>query len=203
MFAPYQSIQECNLSTKFCCGWNIVWLRTCYDPSLNQKYLELEQIVGARVEGGCLESAGQILDDPSIYALCGTNQDVLDQVLFRLPGLTDAKGILDEYGDGSLLLYGSGKNHPDIGRSGSEDEDKKLKNIALDVQNLIYVVNEEVVQKGIVKTWWFNEFGKIIWDNVAVFPDSDLDRILGAIMDGQGFVDVVGEGSKRGAVIGV
>jgi hypothetical protein len=202
MFTPYQSIQERNLSAKFCCGWNIVWLRTCYTPALGQRYHELEQTVGVRVEGGCLESPNQILDNASLYAFIGTDQEILDQLLLRLPSLTDAKGIQDEYGDGNVLLYGNGKNDPEaIGQSQLDDE-SGIETAALNVQNVVYVVDEEAVRKNIVKVWWFDEFGKIVWDNIVGIACSNLAGILGAMMDGQGFVDLVGDDSQRGDAFG-
>jgi hypothetical protein len=202
MFTPYQSIQERNLSAKFCSGWNIVWLRTCYTPALDQRYLELEQTVGARIEGGCLESPDQILDDASLYAFIGTDQEILDQLLLRVPSLTDANGIQDEYGDGSVLLYGNGKNDPEAIEQSQWEDESGIRKVALDVQNVVYVVDDEAVRKNIVKAWWFDEFGKIVWDNIVEVPFSNLDGISGAMMDGQGFVDLVGEDSQRGDAFG-
>ncbi|KAF2134919.1 hypothetical protein P153DRAFT_12612 [Dothidotthia symphoricarpi CBS 119687] len=202
IFAPHQSIQECNLSAKFCSGWNTVWLRTCYSPSLTQKYREIEQTMGARAEVGCLESPDHVLDESSLYGFRGSDQEVLDQLLLRIPCLTDAHGVVDEYGDGSLLLYGSGQNDPGAIKHAEEDEAfEEIRKLGLNVQNFVYVVDDEAVEKNLVKIWWFNEFGKIIWDNVSVAPYSDLSGMLGAIQDGQGFEELVGEESQRGDVI--
>jgi hypothetical protein len=199
---PHQSAQERNLSAKLCSGWNIVWLRTCYEPSLEQAYRDLERSAGARADVGCLEGPEHILDDASLYAFVGSDQQVLDQLLLRLPGLTDAKGVMDEYGDGSVLLYGSGKNDPEaIERAEKDDVCRELRLVELNVQNFVYVVDDEAVQKGLVKIWWFDERGNIVWDNVAALPNIDLDGMLGAILDGQDFVDLVGEDSQRGDVI--
>jgi hypothetical protein len=202
MFVPYQSVQERDISTRFCSGWNIVWLRTCYKSSLAERYLWIEQTAGARADTGCLESLDHILDDPSLYSFTGSDQEILDQLLLRLPGLTDAHGVTDEFGDGSFLLYGSGQNDLEAMQQAEEDEElEEIRKVALNVQNFVYVVDEEAVEKNIVKIWWFNEFGKIIWDNVAVIPDSDLGGLLGAILDGQGFEELIGEDSQRGDVI--
>jgi hypothetical protein len=56
----------------------------------------------------------------------------------------------------------------------------------------------KLLRRAGVKIWWFDEFGKIIWDSYAGIPDSDLDGLRGAIMDGQGFLEIVGEDGKRG-----
>ena len=69
------------------------------------------------------------------------------------------------------------------------------------VQNYVYVADEEAIEKSRVKIWWFDEFGKIIWDSYAEIPDSDLDGLRGAMMDGQDFVEIVGEDGKRGGQI--
>ena len=202
IFAPHQSFQERNLSAIFCSGWNTVWLRTCYKASLTQKYLEIEKTVGARAEVGCLVSPDHVLDEPSLYGFKGSDQGVLDQLLLRFPGLTDAQGITDEYGDGSLLLYGSGQDDVEAIKRAEEDEEyEEVRKVALKVQNFVYVVDDEAVERKVVKIWWFDEFGKIIWDNIADPLESDLDGMLGAIMDGQGFAELVGEDSERGSVI--
>jgi hypothetical protein len=143
-----------------------------------------------------------ILDDPSLYGFEGSDQEVLDQLLLRLPGLTDAQGITDEYGDGSVLLYGSAKNDPEAIEQieAFEDEEfKKVCKIGLNVQNFVYVVDDEAVEKNFVKVWWFDEFGKIIWDN-AMAPKSDLKRMLGPNLGRQTFEEMVG-GCQRGGVI--
>ncbi|KAF2872803.1 hypothetical protein BDV95DRAFT_398611 [Massariosphaeria phaeospora] len=183
ILVPHQSIQERNLSARCCSGWNTVWLRTCYAPSL-------------------ADSPNHVLDDASLYDFEGSDQDVLDQLLLRLPGLTDAFGIMDEYGDGSLLRYASGLDDPEaIERAEHVEESVEIEKIALNIQNFVYVVDGEAVGKHIVKIWWFNEFGKIIWDNIALIPDTDLDGLLGAILDGQGFMDIVAETPQRGDVL--
>jgi hypothetical protein len=154
---------------------------------------------GARVEGGCLESPAHILDDEEVYVFEGTDQEVLDQLLVRMPGLTDAMGVVDEYGDGSELMYGNWKNDDDvIARAEAGGEIHK---VGSEVQNFVYVLDEEAVAEDIVKIWWFNEFGKIVWDNVAKIGESDLQGLRGAVMGGQGFVELVGEESQRGDLI--
>jgi hypothetical protein len=182
LFTPHQTPCERNLSA-----------------SLSQVYRTLEKEAGARVEGGCLESPAHILDDAALYAFNGTDQEVLDQLLLRMPGLTDAMGIMDEFGDGSLLVYGSGKDDGDAIERAEKGGD--IARVELEVQNFVYVVDQEALEKGIVKIWWFDEHGKIVWDNVARVPESDLCGMTGAMLDGQGFVDLVGEDSLRGDVI--
>ncbi|KAI8939183.1 hypothetical protein NX059_005016 [Plenodomus lindquistii] len=201
IFKPYRSNHERNLSAKFCCGWDTLWLRTCYTLALSQQYLELEQAVGVRVEGSCLENSNHVLNDASLYAFIGTDQQVMDQLLLRLPGLTDSQGIQDEYGDGSLLLYGNGKNDAEAIEKSESGDERQVKTVALNVQNFVYAVDDEAEENNIIKVWWFDGFGKIVWDNIADVPESNLDGILGAIMNGQGFADLVGEDSQRGDVV--
>jgi len=107
VFAPHQTIQERNTSRRYNSGWNTVWLRTCYQPSMAQSYAELAQLSGANIEDGCVESLDHVLDNHALCDFHGSDQAVLDQLLLRIPGLTDGLGILDEYGDGSKLVYGS------------------------------------------------------------------------------------------------
>jgi hypothetical protein len=79
--------------------------------------------------------------------------------------LTDAQGVIDEYGDGSFLLYGSGKNDPEAIEQIEAEEDeefKEVRKVGLNVQNFVYVVDDEAVEKNVVKIWWFDKFGKII-----------------------------------------
>jgi hypothetical protein len=154
-----------------------------------QSYFELARVAGAQHEGGCLETLTHVLDDRSLYKFSGSEQEILNQLLLRMPGLTDASGILDEYGDGSELVIGSA-----VYQSKKEGD---VRDVGNRVQNCVYVVDEEAIEKSWVKIWWFDEFGKIIWDNYAEIPDSDLDGLYGAILDGQGFPEIVGEDSKR------
>jgi hypothetical protein len=190
IFALHQTIEEREIGRKFISGWNAVWLRTCYKPSMAQRYFELARLAGAEYEGGCVEYLNHVLDDHSLYDLQGSEQEVLDQLLLRMPGLTDGSGIMDEYGDGSELVYRSA-----IYKSEREGE---VRDVGNRVQNYVYVVDKEAIEKSRVKTCWFNEFGEIIWDNYAVIPDSGLDGLRGAIMDGQVFLEIFGEDSKRG-----
>jgi len=206
IFAPHQTIQERNISRRYNSGWNIVWLRTCYKPSLAQSYAKLAQLSGANIEDGCVESLDHVLDNHVLYEFHGLDQEVLDQLLLRIPGLTDGLGILDEYGDGSKLIYGSAIYQTDMEGDESHcangiDTDQELcdiREVANRVQNYVYVADEEAIEKSRVKIWWFDEFGKIIWDSYAEIPDSDLDGLRGAMMDGQDFVEIVGEDGKRG-----
>jgi hypothetical protein len=190
MFAPQQTIEEREISRKFNSGWNAVWLRTCYKPSMAQRYFELARLAGADYEGGCVESLNHVLDDHSLYDFQGSEQGVLDQLLLRMPGLTDGSGIMDEYGDGSELVHSSA-----IYQSEREGD---VRDVGNRVQNYVYVADEEAIEKSRVKIWWFDEFGEIVWDNYTEIPDSDLDGLRGASMDGQGFLEIVGEDGKRG-----
>jgi hypothetical protein len=31
----------------------------------------------------------------------------------------------------------------------------------LDIQNFVYMFDEEAVEKGMIEVWWFNKFGKL------------------------------------------
>lgn len=171
-----------------------------------QSYAELAQLSGAKYEGGCVESLNHVLDDHAIYDFHGSDQEVLGQLLLRIPGLTDGLGILDEYGDGSELVYGSAIHQSEMegnesNRTDGIDTDQELldiRDVGNRVQNYVYVADEEAIEKRRVKIWWFDEFGKIIWDSYAEIPGSDLDGLRGAIMDGQAFLEIVGEDGKRG-----
>jgi hypothetical protein len=139
VFVPHQTIEEREISRKFNSGWNAVWLRTCYKPSMAQRYFELARLAGAEYEGGCVESLNHVLDDHLLYDLQGSEQGVLDQLLLRMPGLTNGSGIMDEYGDGSELVYGS-----TIYQSEREGDVRDLGNR---VQNYVYVADEEAIEK--------------------------------------------------------
>jgi hypothetical protein len=150
--------------------------------------------VGIRVSDMALESEGHILDDELLYGFEGTDQEVLDQLFLRIPGLTDAGGVLDEYGDGTLLVGGRGSRSPPNPRNSEIEQAEEQ------IENFIYVVDKEALEKNVVKVWWYDEFGKIVWDNIVEAKSSNLDGVMGAIMDGQGFGDWIEEGSARGEV---
>jgi hypothetical protein len=142
-----------------------------------------------------------VLDDASLYSFEGSDQEVLDQLLLRIPGLTDAQGVLDEYKDGSVITYASGKNDPDSLRivEALEGQLKEVSKVGLLVQNMVFVVDEDAVQRNVVKVWWFDEFGKILWDNY-MRPESKLRWVIGPVLGEHTLEDMVGD-TKRGDLI--
>lgn len=72
-----------------------------------QSYFRAVRLASAEYEGGCLKSLTHVPDDHSLYELLGSKQEVLNQLLLRMSGLTDGPGNMDEYRDGGELVYKS------------------------------------------------------------------------------------------------
>ena len=64
MLATHQTAHERNISLVSSTGWQTVWLRTCYDPNLADKYEEMKR--ESEVPGWGVSGA-KVLDGPSRY----------------------------------------------------------------------------------------------------------------------------------------
>lgn len=62
MLATHQTAHERNVSLVSYEGWQTVWLRTCYDPGLADKYEQMKSV--SEVPGWGV-SGDKILDDPT------------------------------------------------------------------------------------------------------------------------------------------
>ncbi|KAF9888289.1 hypothetical protein FE257_008859 [Aspergillus nanangensis] len=107
----HQTAHERNISLVSCTGWQTVWLRTCYNPDLANKYEEMKR--ESEIPGWGI-SGNKILDDLSRYDF-DNSKDSWRQVLIRVPGITDFYGVWDIDGGGSSdMRYHSGQDGEEI-----------------------------------------------------------------------------------------
>ncbi|KAJ6098612.1 hypothetical protein N7467_000147 [Penicillium canescens] len=90
----HQSIHERNICANEEGTMQTVWLRTCYDKGLCEKYEEI------KAEGEIDAEIGlnRYLDDSNRYAFDDGTPDHWRQVLVRVPGITDFMSIDNEEG---------------------------------------------------------------------------------------------------------
>ncbi|CBF76147.1 predicted protein [Aspergillus nidulans FGSC A4] len=104
VLATHQTAHERNISLISCDGWQTVWLRTCYDPGLADKYKQMKST--SEVPGWGV-SGDKILDDPARYDFDDDGSNSWQQVLIRVPGITDFSGVWGEGDGGSSIRYRS------------------------------------------------------------------------------------------------
>lgn len=174
---PRQTPQERNISTGFCGGLAPIWLRTCYLPELEPQYQDLAE----RAELGPARSVepGRVLDDRTLYDF---GED-WEMVLGRLPGLMDGTWW-DEEGE-----------YPEEEIEEGEDD---VEQASRRVRNLVYVVDEEAVRKGLVKVKWLDEIGCAVWENWIV-PECLMGFTVG-LLDGLTLAKAVEGLDPRGPI---
>ncbi|PLN80635.1 hypothetical protein BDW42DRAFT_194304 [Aspergillus taichungensis] len=186
----HQTIYERNLSIPNCTGIQTVWLRTCYDADVADKYADMK--TEAYVIGD------KILDDPTRYAL-GENWRM---VLARMPGITDLWGLSVQNGDGTLLKYRSGLDDEEIRAQYERIEDPDARLLALkglEFQALLFLVDREAIETGLVKLFWLDEYGCIAWEN-RVAP-ARMYQLAGALLGATSLGELTQGNATRGCLI--
>ncbi|KAJ6139158.1 hypothetical protein N7471_005644 [Penicillium samsonianum] len=186
----HQSIHERNICANQEGSMQTVWLRTCYDEDLSEKYEDI------RAEGEIEPEIGsnRYLDDSNRYAF-----DDWRQILVRVPGITDFMGIDNERG---VLKYRSCQNDDEIRAQCEELEDEEDRALALkelEFQVVVYLLDREAIETGLIKMLWLGEHGNSIWEN-RVHPYT-VERLAAAFLGATRLSEMSGEGSGRGSLI--
>ncbi|KAJ5773038.1 hypothetical protein N7457_007934 [Penicillium paradoxum] len=163
----HQSIHERNICASQAGSMQTVWLRTCYDKDLSEKYEDM------KAEGTIEADIGsnRYLDDSSRYAFDDGTPDHWRQVLTRVPGITDLMGIDEERG---FLEYRSCQNIDEVRAQCEElenEEDRSLALKELEFQVVVYLLDREAIETGLIKMLWLDEHSCCIWDN-RIHPDT-------------------------------
>jgi hypothetical protein len=201
VLATHQTVHERNVSMATSTGLQTVWLRTCYDPDLASKYEELRR--RSVVPGWCI-GWNKILDDPTRYDFDDGSEDSWRRVLVRVPGITDFSGIIDENGDGTDLQYKTGQNDEYLVEQAEEESEEDWRDLAiaeLKIQAGLYVLDREAIESGLVKILWLDEHGNIAWDNRLNPFTSDLEGVMGALLNHTSLVDLTNGDGTSGALI--
>ncbi|PKY07643.1 hypothetical protein P168DRAFT_295373 [Aspergillus campestris IBT 28561] len=186
----HQTIYERNLGIPNCTGIQTVWLRTCYDADVAEKYADMK--ADAYVIGD------KVLDDPARYAFA----EDWRMVLGRMPGITDFWGLSDQNGDGAMLKYRSGLDDGAIRAQYERIEDADAQTLALkalEFQALLYLVDREAIETGLIKLLWLDEHGCSAWEN-RVAPAS-MYQLAGALLGATGLGELTQGNATRGCLI--
>ncbi|KAJ5995705.1 hypothetical protein N7481_002682 [Penicillium waksmanii] len=203
IFRPNQTIFERNISIEANIGKPMTWLRTCYDPDLEEIYNELADKASAPRHGINLNGDRE-LDDKSRYAF----EDWRD-VYLRVPNILDfgqlSYGPSETSWDGLDLYYCSGLNDKEMMQEVEDlenEEAKPLYRAQLRIQAIVYLLDQEALEKKLVKMLWIDEHGEPVWDN-WIDPDRvGLDSFTGLLMDGFMPSEIIGENNYvRGSFI--
>lgn len=196
MLAIHQTAHERNISLVSCDGWQTVWLRTCYDPDLADKY---EQIKSASEVPGGDVPWDKILDDPTRYNF----GDSWREVLARVPGITDFSGVWGEDAGGSSARYRSGQDDEEMIAQYQQGEER-WRDISLSqlrIQAGLYLLDREAIESGLIKILWLDEHGQVVWDNRLDPFTSALSRLTGSLMNAVSLLEMTGSDGTRGALI--
>ncbi|KAJ5893086.1 hypothetical protein N7504_009777 [Penicillium tannophilum] len=185
VLSVYQSNYERNIYANLDTGIQKIWLRTCYDEDLSKKYEKM------RADGEDEITLFRCLDDSNRYAFDDGSLDHWRQVLVQGVGY-----------DGDVLTYYSGKNDEEMRAQCEEIEDEESRGLALtelEFQVVVYLLDREAIETGLIKMLWLDEHGNSAWEN-RVEPSS-LNSLSGAFMNGIRLDEITGGNSGRGSLI--
>lgn len=140
VLVPHQTAQERNLAES---SGDHSWLRTCYEPRLASAYTEMTGVYLHVVNNAHL-----VLNNETLYSDLGSD---LTGLFTRAPQLPVSDNYLES---------------EDFDEEQLEDESMILLfNASKDERLLIYLLDEEALQKKMIKLTWFSLGGKLLWWN--------------------------------------
>ncbi|KAF2822788.1 hypothetical protein CC86DRAFT_372602 [Ophiobolus disseminans] len=169
---PHQTISERNLSIPH--FHRHIWLRTCYDPALANKYHDLW-------------NGEDVLDDETLYA----SETGWEHILHRMPMLCDRDkwGTLDE----CLFPYDENENRPPESHHIFPLYDAAHREVFM-----FYLLDRQALEEGLITVLWLDNFGECVWW-YRIHPDQVLE-FEGGILSGCGldwFVEMA-DGEEEG-----
>lgn len=180
---PFQTVQERNACAN---GRGVtggsehpIWLRTCYDSTLQDRYNRLH--CDCEVGDGFGVDDADVFDNESLYAAQAADSDhaAVQRLLLRAPGLADVfqYTCLDDD------EYFKEINADEADESTWETEQVELQRASKESKWLLYLIDEEVLrsEQGLVKMLWMDVHGQCVWEN-KIFPTS-VGPFRGALAD--------------------
>lgn len=160
---PFQTMQERNASIgRNAAGEHPIWLRTCYDVALNDKYESLKD--QCEVNSGYSVDQLETFDDEALYAThplgnVGLDGGGVEVLTLRAPMLAD---VTKYYRPQDALRDQFEDNEDDWA-----PEQIDLERASKDAQWLVYLVDEEVLTDGkdLIKMMWMDVHGICVWKN--------------------------------------
>jgi hypothetical protein len=170
---PFQTVQERKIQPN---GLeDPVWLRTCYNPDLDEAYEELADNAEL-AEGYSITNSAAVLDNSSLYNF-GSDWT---KILTRIPRLCDfvTGSVSEDYNDWEEYKAG------DCEMSG-------LERISRHVHTVVYVVDEDAIKERLVKIMWLDSHGNCVWDN-KMKPEG-LTALRGGLTGGGSLCEIVAD----------
>ena len=157
-----------------------VWLRTCYTVAQQRDYDDL--VSRADAFSGQGYSIGEELNDASRYDV----KSEWSSVLLQIPSIIDAEQDDKKQKEtNDKLVPGS--------------EPGTLEEASAQNSTLIYLVDQEALDEGLVKIKWLGQYGQCIWENKIV-PEL-LMGFREALEKGASLAELVGDMTENGATI--
>ncbi|KAL4902111.1 hypothetical protein BDW74DRAFT_187067 [Aspergillus multicolor] len=196
VLATHQTAHERNISLVSSTGWQTVWLRTCYDPSLAARYEQMRSDSEVPRFG---VSGDKILDDRTRYDF----GDDWRQVLVRVPGISDFSGVWGEDIGGGSGRYISGQDDEEMIAQAQQGEERwrELSLAQLRIQVGLYLLDREAIESGMIKILWLDEHGQVAWENRLDSSRSVLSRLTGCLLNATSLVELASYDGTRGAMI--
>jgi hypothetical protein len=145
VLVPHQTVLERNLALRIN---DCLWLRTCYEPSLAAAYEELTRSILSSAD-----DAHRVLDSEALYGSLGSD---LAELFLRMPQLPD-----------TVPYYGYPETEDLPFRDGPPDDQSMvpLYNAMVKEKLVIYLLDNEALQRNMLKVRWFNLSSNSVWWN--------------------------------------
>ncbi|KAM0433896.1 hypothetical protein ACHAPT_003839 [Fusarium lateritium] len=163
-----KTIQERNICVSKYGIATLVWVRTCYEPALEDQYQDLKEewaCEGGGLGGACPEEY-YLLEDAALYdAGPDYGRDrILRTVMTRLPTLSDFLWSPQD-------IEWREKELKEIEEEEESISNAKLLRASLDAEALLYILDAEAIQENLVKLMWLDTHGNSVWNN-KIEPDT-------------------------------
>ncbi|OJJ55489.1 hypothetical protein ASPSYDRAFT_48699 [Aspergillus sydowii CBS 593.65] len=160
ILAHNQTAQERNGTKDFCsCDKARIWLRTCYDPKLEEHY---ETTRSDSYSPRDFEGPDTVFKNEVLYSISDWRE-----FLLRVPSLTDVIGGLFCEGDNGIqrFKYCSGLRELYEDQDDISGESVPVFPVSERVQVVICLLDREAIVGGYIKIIWLDEHGHCICDN--------------------------------------
>ncbi|RSM08483.1 hypothetical protein CDV31_008120 [Fusarium ambrosium] len=159
---PHQTIQERNICAN---RWGLatpVWVRTCYEPALEDEYEDLKEdwaCEGDGLLGACPEEYF-LLEDAALYD-AGPDYDrdhIVRTIVTRLPSLGDFYPYPHK-------LERKEEELEELKGQEGEVSNYKLVAASCKAEAVLYVLDAEAIRENLIKLMWLDGNGNRIWNN--------------------------------------
>jgi hypothetical protein len=143
-------------------GREAVFLRTCYDPELEDVYKGLRASAFYNFNSGGPLSEGLDLDDEALYGGLGGDWT---KILLRVPSIVDVSqdSVLENYGDHYPVDWKW--KDPEYAKEPEEEFKKAFHRAEMKIVAMVCLVDEPALRENVVKLMFLDRHGNCVWDN--------------------------------------